>query len=189
MVEGSARRTVTGIEGFIRDVPDFPTPGIVYKDITPLLADRDAFSAAIEAMTDPWRGRSVDYVVGTEARGFILAAPMARALGAGFVPARKAGKLPSATIAQTYGLEYGTDSLEMHTESMAPGSNVVIIDDVLATGGTALATSQLVQALGVELLGFGFLIELSFLEGRERLSGHRVHSVISVSAPDPREES
>lgn len=188
MVEGSVDRAVTDIEGFIRDVPDFPNPGIIYKDITPLLADVEAFAHAVDAMSDPWRDLSVDFVVGVEARGFILGAPVAQALGAGFVPARKGGKLPSATISETYGLEYGTDSLEMHSDALAAGDRVVVIDDVLATGGTAAAAARLIDASGADLLGFGFLIELEFLDGRDHLPGRVIHSVLSVPGSQPDRE-
>ncbi len=175
-----ARRTVTQLEDLVRDVPDFPTAGIVYKDITPLLADPVAMASAIDAMAAPWLGSAVDFVVGVEARGFILAAPVARALEAGFVPARKPGKLPSATFSESYGLEYGHDSLEIHTDSLPAGSRVVIIDDVLATGGTAAAAARLVSASGADLLGFGFLIELPLLGGRSQLAGLAAHAVMSL---------
>jgi len=174
-----AHRAANRLAGMVRDVADFPAPGIDFKDITPLLADPEAMALTIEAMSEPWVGAGVDFVVGLEARGFILAAPIAGALGAGFIPARKPGKLPLPTFIEPYGLEYGNDSLEIHTDALPPGSRVVVIDDVLATGGTAAASARLVAASGAELLGFGFLIELTFLGGRSKLDGLSAHSVLS----------
>ncbi len=162
----------------VRDVPDFPTPGILYKDITPLLADPTAFDVAIEALARPWRDADVGVVVGVEARGFIVAAPVARALGVGFVPARKEGKLPWETNSEAYGLEYGADVLELHIDAVGPDQRVLVIDDVLATGGTAAATGRLVISAGAILVGYGFLLELAFLDGRSKLDGHRVESVM-----------
>ncbi len=157
----------------IRDVPDFPEPGVVFKDITPLLADHDAFSAAIEALAAAGRDDGgttvVDKVVGMEARGFILAAPVALALGAGFVPVRKAGKLPGATHAVSYSLEYGEATLEMHQDAVQPGDRVLLVDDVLATGGTVAATVDLVRTCGATVTGVAVLLELAFLRGRENL--------------------
>ena len=158
------------LDALIRDVPDFPQPGVVFKDITPLLADHDGFSAAIEALAGAGRdaeGRTVvDKVVGMEARGFILAAPVALALGAGFVPVRKAGKLPGPTHGVEYSLEYGTATLEVHQDAIAPGERVLLVDDVLATGGTVAATRQLVRLCGGTVAGIAVLMELSFLPGR-----------------------
>jgi adenine phosphoribosyltransferase len=153
----------------IRDVPDFPKPGIVFKDVTPLLADPAAFAHAIEALTGDFRAAGVDKVVGIEARGFILAAPVALACGAGFVPARKAGKLPGSRVGVSYELEYGNETVELHDDAFAPGDRVLIVDDVLATGGTAAATVELVEQLGGQVVGLAFLIELGFLGGARRL--------------------
>lgn len=172
------------LRSLVRDVADFPSPGIVFKDITPLLADPRGLATAVDAMTAPWVGQDVDMVVGIEARGFILGAPVARALGAGFVPARKQGKLPWATTAESYGLEYGDDVLELHVDALVADHRVLIVDDVLATGGTASAAGRLVASTGALLVGFGFLIELAFLGGRDRLGGHHVESVIVESADD-----
>lgn len=165
---------------FIRDIPDFPEPGIVYKDITPLLGDAVAFNAAIEAMVVPWADRSVDVVVGIEARGFLFGATIARQLGVGFVPVRKPGKLPFETSSIEYDLEYGTDALEMHRDAIVPAQRALIIDDVLATGGTAAAAAELIRRGGGELAGFGFLLELGFLAGRDRLTDISVESLILV---------
>jgi adenine phosphoribosyltransferase len=153
----------------VRDVPDFPKPGVVFKDVTPLLGDHVAFSTAVDWLVTHFGRGTVDKVVGIEARGFILAAPVAYHFGAGFVPARKAGKLPGTTRAVTYDLEYGEETLELHEDAIAPGERVLIVDDVLATGGTAAATTDLVEDLGGEVVGLGFLIELSFLGGASRL--------------------
>ena len=161
------------LERLVLDVPDYPEPGIVFKDITPLLADHDAFSTVIQALADAGRDESgatvVDKVIGMEARGFILAAPVALALGVGFVPVRKAGKLPSATYAVSYELEYGEATLEMHTDALAPGERVLLVDDVLATGGTAAATAELVERASATVHAFAVLMELSFLNGRDAL--------------------
>ncbi|MCS6801850.1 MAG: adenine phosphoribosyltransferase [Chloroflexota bacterium] len=162
----------------VRDIPDFPQPGIVFKDITPILADPAAFREAIRAMTEPWQQRGIDRVVGVESRGFIFGAPIALALNAGFVPVRKVGKLPHETIAQEYTLEYGTATLEIHKDAIRRGERVLIIDDLLATGGTINATAQLVELLGGHVVGIGFLVELDFLNGRQRLKGREVVSII-----------
>lgn len=153
----------------IRDIPDFPKPGVVFKDITPLLGDAAAFASCIDALSEPYAADGVHQVLGTEARGFILAAPVAYRFGAGFVPVRKAGKLPWEIERQEYELEYGTDLLEIHRDAVAPGDRVLIVDDVLATGGTAAATARLVEKLGATVVGFAFLIELDFLSGRDAL--------------------
>ncbi|KUL35185.1 adenine phosphoribosyltransferase [Streptomyces sp. NRRL F-4489] len=153
----------------ITDVPDYPEPGVVFKDITPLLADPAAFRALTAAFTDLCTRFRADKVVGLEARGFILAAPVAVAAGIGFVPVRKAGKLPGATLGQAYELEYGTAEIEMHADALAPGDRVLVIDDVLATGGTADASLQLIRRAGAEVAGLAVLLELGFLAGRERL--------------------
>jgi adenine phosphoribosyltransferase len=153
----------------IRDVPDFPKPGITFKDITPLLADPVAFAEVVDRLAEPFVGRGVTKVVGIEARGFVVAAPVAHRLGAGFVPVRKPGKLPWETASEAYELEYGTDELEVHLDAIAPGEKVLVVDDVIATGGTALAAARLVEGLGGEVVGLAFLIELAFLGGADRL--------------------
>jgi adenine phosphoribosyltransferase len=161
------------IAGLVRDVPDFPKPGVVFKDITPLLADPAGLAAVVDGLVEAFEGERVDKVVGIEARGFVVAAPLAVRLGAGFVPVRKVGKLPWTTHAEEYELEYGTDRLEVHQDAIAPGERVLIVDDVIATGGTAEATARLVELLGGEVVGLGFLIELGFLGGAARLGGRR----------------
>ena len=163
---------------FIRDVPDFPTRGVIFKDITPLLGDADMFVAAVEAMADPFDGDDVTKVVGIEARGFIFAGPIARRLGTGFVPIRKAGKLPHHVTHQDYELEYGSDRIEIHSDSIQPEDRVLIVDDVLATGGTGAASVHLINTLGAEVVGISVFIELNFLQGRDRLGGTNVHSVL-----------
>jgi adenine phosphoribosyltransferase len=163
--------TLGWLKDLIRDVPDFPQPGVVFKDITPLLADPTALTECVEALAAAFGMRRVDKVLGVEARGFIVAAPVALRLGAGFVPIRKAGKLPWEVQRETYSLEYGTDSLEVHKDALRPGERALIIDDVLATGGTASATARLVGRLGAETAGFGCIVELGFLGGRARLAG------------------
>ena len=162
----------------IRPVPDFPKPGILFRDITPLLADHDALAAAIAAMAEPWRAGTIDAVAAVEARGFLFAAPLALELGVGVIPVRKPGKLPADTIAHEYELEYGRDRLEMHRGVLAAGARVLVVDDVLATGGTAAACMRLVEAAGGTVAGAAFLVEIAPLGGRERLSPHRVESVI-----------
>jgi len=157
------------ITSHVRDVPDYPQPGVLFKDITPLLAEPKVFSAVVDALADSFG--QVDKVAGIEARGFILAAPVAYQTGAGFVPVRKKGKLPSATFAQEYQLEYGTATLEVHQDAFEPGDRVLIVDDVLATGGTARATTTLVRQAGAEVAGIAVLMELSFLNGRAALTG------------------
>lgn len=152
----------------IRDVPDFPRPGILFKDITPLLADPAGFAAMIDALAAPWRAAPPQVVMGIESRGFILGAALAQALGSGFVPMRKPGKLPARTLSQNYALEYGTDAIEVHADAVAPGTRVLIVDDVLATGGTLHAALQLARRLETEIVGAGMLIELDALGGRKR---------------------
>jgi adenine phosphoribosyltransferase len=169
------------LEAYIRDVPDFPKDGIVFKDITPLLASPEGFRAAIDRLASEYEDDGVTKLVGAEARGFILGGALAYRLGAGFVPARKPGKLPRDTASAEYQLEYGIDSLEMHKDSVVAGDRVVIIDDVLATGGTAAAKARLVRESGGEVVGFAFLLELDFLHGREKLGDERVISLIHVS--------
>ena len=166
------------LKDHIRDIPDFPSPGVVFKDITPLLADVDAFRFAVDAIADHYAGSDVDKVLGVEARGFIIAAPVAYRFGAGFVPVRKAGKLPWEIERQEYELEYGSSLLEIHKDAVAPGENVLIVDDVLATGGTAAASVDLVERLGANVLGLGFVIELAFLHGRDQLEGQDLVSLL-----------
>ncbi len=163
----------------IVDVPDFPTPGTVFKDISPLLADHVAFAAAVDAIVAHHGRGTVDKVVGIEARGFILAAPVAYHFGAGFVPVRKPGKLPLETHETPYSLEYGADVLQVHREAFTPGDRVLVVDDVLATGGTAAAALRLVEAAGAEPVGLSVLLELSFLHGRDALPGVDVHTLLT----------
>jgi adenine phosphoribosyltransferase len=162
----------------IRSVPDFPKTGILFYDITTLLQDAEGFRLAIDAMVTPFRDQHVDLIVGIESRGFIFGAAVADRLGTGFAPVRKPGKLPSATIRATYDLEYGSDSLEMHADAVRDGQRTVIIDDLLATGGTARATIDLVKKLGGHVVGLGFLIELVALNGRDKLAGESVQTVL-----------
>ncbi len=161
----------------VRDIDDFPTPGVSFRDITPLLGDGRSFARAITELACRFDDVKADRVLGMEARGFIIAAPVAYRMGAGFVPVRKAGKLPWAVVREEYSLEYGHDKLEIHRDAIHPGERILVIDDVLATGGTAAATVRLVEALGGVVLGVGVLIELEDLGGRARLEGHRVESL------------
>lgn len=167
---------------YIRDVPDFPKAGIVFKDITPLLRDASAFQAVISLMADPYLGQAVDYVVGVESRGFIFGAALAQKIGAGFIPVRKKGKLPAQTRAVTYALEYGTDTLEVHLDALKARQRVVVVDDVLATGGTIAAVLDLMAAVNADVLGVSFLMELTFLNGRAKISEKQnqppVHAII-----------
>jgi adenine phosphoribosyltransferase len=167
------------LAGLVRDVPDFPAPGVVFKDITPLLADPGGLAAVVDGLVEAFADVTVDKVVGIEARGFVLGAPLAMRLGAGFVPVRKVGKLPWSTHAQEYALEYGTDRLEVHQDAIAPGERVLVVDDVIATGGTAEAAARLVEQLGGEVVGLGFLLELAFLGGAARLGGRRHVSLLT----------
>jgi adenine phosphoribosyltransferase len=162
----------------IRHVPDFPKPGILFYDVTTLLRDPEGFRMAIDSMAEPYGGLGISAVVGVESRGFILASAIADRIGAGFVPVRKVGKLPSTTIRASYALEYGTDSLEMHSDAIEKGQNVLIVDDLLATGGTAGATVDLVHRLGGQVHGLAFLIELVALNGRSKLQGLNVRTVL-----------
>lgn len=162
----------------IRVIEDFPTDGISFKDITTLLKDADGLKECINQMADKFKDLSIDVIVGPESRGFIFATPLAYLLGTGFVPVRKPGKLPSDTVKYEYDLEYGTDSLEIHRDAILPGEKVLIIDDLLATGGTMMTAAKLVEKLGGEVVGLGFLIELEDLNGREKLSNYRVESLI-----------
>ncbi len=162
----------------IREIPDFPKPGILFYDITTLLKDPVAYKESIDLMLEPYRDEKIDLVVGMESRGFIFSAPMAYQLGAGLVPVRKLGKLPAETITVEYALEYGSNTLEIHRDAIQPGQTVLIVDDLLATGGTVKGTMELVERLKGEVVGLAFLVELDFLKGRERLGGRRVSSVI-----------
>ena len=184
MTDGSGRSLTTSLEELIRDVPDYPSPGVLFKDITPLLADHDTFTATVQALADGGRDETgatvVDKVLGMEARGFILAAPVALALGAGFVPVRKAGKLPRETHAVSYALEYGEATLEIHTDAVAPGERVLLVDDVLATGGTVAATRELVEACGGIVVGVAVLMELSALSGRDAVGPLPLTALLTV---------
>ena len=166
------------LKELIREVPDFPQPGISFKDITTLLRDPGGLKEAIQAMLAPFAGVEVDLVVGVESRGFILGVPLALELGCGFVPVRKPGKLPATTLKQEYALEYGTDAVEIHQDGIAPGQRVLLVDDLLATGGTMRATCQLVERLEADIVGLSFLVELLFLEGRKKLDGYRIETAI-----------
>lgn len=167
------------LKEFIRDIPDFPRPGVGFKDITPLLADPKAFATTIDLIHGHFAGHKVDKVIGIEARGFIVAAPVAYRFGAGFIPVRKAGKLPWRVEQEEYVLEYATDLLEIHGDAIGPGENTLIVDDVIATGGTAAATVRLVERLGGTVVGIGSIVELVFLGGRGKLSGYDVVSLIT----------
>lgn len=170
---------MTNFEDFIRNVPNFPIEGIQYKDITTLLKSGSMFPAAIDAMCEPFKDRDITAIVGIESRGFIFGAAMSYKMGIGFVPVRKPGKLPAETMVEEYQLEYGTDSLEIHVDGLKQDDEVLIVDDVLATGGTAAATCRLIERLGANITAVSFLIELSFLNGREKLGDREVHSLIS----------
>jgi adenine phosphoribosyltransferase len=173
---------MSDLHAFIRDIPDFPKPGIVFKDITPLLVNASALDAAVVELAAWARPLEVDLVVAAEARGFILGGALARELDAGFVPARKPGKLPWDTVSAEYVLEYGVDALEMHADALADGARVLLHDDLLATGGTARALAELVERAGGVIVGCGFLVELGFLDGRNRLAGYDVHALVSFDA-------
>jgi adenine phosphoribosyltransferase len=166
------------LSSLIRDVPDFPKQGVTFKDITPLLADPAAFSSAVDAIVVNFGRGKIDKVVGIEARGFIIAAPVAYHFGAGFVPLRKAGKLPAQTVEETYELEYDTATLAVHSDGLAPGDRVLIVDDVLATGGTARAACNLVERAGATVAGLAFVIELEFLKGAEKIDGYDFRSLL-----------
>jgi adenine phosphoribosyltransferase len=167
------------VQSYIRAIPDFPIPGILFRDITPLLKDKQGFKAAIDLFVERFKGRDIDYVVGIEARGYMLGAPLAYAIGAGFVPVRKPGKLPYSKLSESYALEYGTNSLEIHADALGNGDRVIVVDDLLATGGTAAATRRLLERLGAEVAGFAFLIELEALKGRDVLEGVDVTTFIT----------
>lgn len=166
----------------IRIIPDFPEPGISFKDITTLLQDGEALREVVRQMADAFRNDRIDVVVGVESRGFIFGSPVAYELGVGFVVVRKPGKLPAATHQVEYSLEYGSDTLEMHKDAIEPGQRVVIVDDLLATGGTIAAAADLVRRAGGEIVGYSFVIELAHLKGRERLKGERIHTLVSYDA-------
>jgi adenine phosphoribosyltransferase len=174
--------TSADLGALVRDIPDFPQPGIVFKDITPLLASPRGLDAAVSGLVDYARDREIDFVIGAEARGFLLGPAVARDLGAGFVLARKPGKLPHDTVRAEYLLEYGTDALELHSDAVASGARVLVHDDLLATGGTARALCELVEQLGGQVAGCAFLIELAFLDGRARLAGYDVHALVRYDA-------
>ncbi|GAC1355174.1 MAG: adenine phosphoribosyltransferase [Vulcanimicrobiaceae bacterium] len=166
------------VTALIRAIPDFPIPGILFRDITPLLKDKDGFKAAVDLFVDHYKGHSIDYVVGIEARGYMLGAPLAYAIGAGFVPVRKPGKLPGTKLKEEYALEYGTNSLEIHDDAVGHGQRVLIVDDLLATGGTANATRKLLERLGAKIVGYAFLIELADLQGRAQLGDFDIMSFV-----------
>lgn len=170
------------LRAMVREVADFPKPGVGFKDITTVLKDAEAFREVVRIMAEPYRSNKPDLIVGIESRGFILGAPIAYELGCGFVVVRKAGKLPAETISMTYQLEYGEDTLEIHKDAIAPGQKVVIVDDLLATGGTIAATAQLIEQLHAKIIGFSFFIELSFLSGRRYLEGYDIRSLITYDA-------
>lgn len=172
------------LRDYIRSIPGFPKAGIVFRDITPLLADGAALREAVKQLADQLRHKKPELIVGAEARGFIFAAGVALELGAGFAPVRKPGKLPSKTLEYAYELEYGNDTLAMHADAVQPGQRVALVDDLLATGGTALACAKMVEKLGGEVVGCGFVIELSFLPGREKLSKYQVHSLIDYKSEE-----
>lgn len=166
------------LKEWIRDVPDFPKKGIIFKDITTLLKNPGALKETIDLMTERYSNRHIDQVIGIESRGFIFGTALAYQLGTGFIPVRKPGKLPAPTERVTYQLEYGDDSLEIHKDAVVPGQNILIVDDLLATGGTASAVAQLVERLNGNVAGLGFIIELTFLKGRDKLKGYDVHTLI-----------
>ncbi len=168
-----------GLKAKIRNIPDFPKKGILFRDITTLLKDSDAFEKAILALAQPYKRKKIDLITAIEARGFILGAALAYELGVGIVPVRKKGKLPAETMSVTYKLEYGEDTLEVHKDAINAGARVLIVDDLLATGGTTLATIELVKKLRGEIVGISFLVELSDLKGREKLAGYPVNSIIT----------
>ena len=174
----TSRNDASLLSMMIRSVPNFPEPGIDFKDITPILRDPASLRQAVDAMTDPFRELHVDLIVGLESRGFLFGMPIAYNLGVGFIPVRKAGKLPSETIGVNYNLEYGSNSLEIHRDAITSGQNVLLVDDLLATGGTMAASIGLVEQLGGHIVGASFLIELPILNGRHQLQPHTVHSVI-----------
>jgi adenine phosphoribosyltransferase len=170
--------TYPRIRAAIRDIPDFPKPGVLFKDITPILGDPALFAEVIDELSARYQPMQIDKIAAMESRGFIFGAPLAQKIGAGFVPLRKFGKLPHTTVAETFNLEYGTETLEVHTDAIAPGERVLIIDDLLATGGTAEAAVRLVKRIGGDVVEIAFVVELAFLDGRKRLSGIPVYSMV-----------
>lgn len=169
---------VEDLKAAIREIPDWPKKGILFYDVTTLLKKSDCFEQTVEALTYPFRGKGIDLVLGIEARGFIFAPPVAYALKAGFVPVRKPGKLPAAKLQVEYELEYGTDSLEIHQDAIVPGQRILIVDDLIATGGTAGAVAGLVEKMGATVVGLDFVVELTFLKGRDKLQKYNVHSLL-----------
>ncbi|MDO4442897.1 MAG: adenine phosphoribosyltransferase [Slackia sp.] len=176
--------TAYDFERSIVDIPDYPEPGVVFKDITPLIADAEGFSAVIEAIAGHFENAGITKVIGAEARGFMVGAPVAHRLGAGFVPARKPGKLPRETVSESYALEYGTDALEVHADAIGPDDVVLLVDDLVATGGTAVAQARLVERLGARLAGMGFLMELAFLDPRTAIAQATDAEVFSLVRVD-----
>ena len=176
---------ITELQSLVRAIPDFPKPGILFRDITPLIKDAGAFKAAIDMLADAYRGQKIDYVVAIEARGYLVGAPMAHALGAGLIPVRKPGKLPYETLKADYALEYGTNTLEVHSDALGNGERVIIADDLLATGGTASATKSLVEQLGGKVVGFAFRIELTDLHGRDKLGDPPVTTLMTFCGQRP----
>lgn len=175
---------INKLASMIHDVPDFPKPGVMFKDFTPLLADSSSLALAVELMANPYRGKGIDLVVGAESRGFIFGIAIAQALSAGFVPVRKPGKLPRSVHGVDYALEYGTDRLELHQDALLKGQRVLLVDDLLATGGTMQASCQLVEKTGAQIAGITVLIELTFLNGRQKLDGYGdLHSVLEYASP------
>ncbi len=166
------------IKSLIRDVPDFPKPGILFKDITPLIGDAEGLTSTLDLLAEPYAGKGVTAVVGMESRGFIFGVSVAERLGVGFVPVRKPGKLPAETVSEEYELEYGTDTLQMHKDALGPNDKVLVVDDLLATGGTAAATVRMIESLGASIAGIAFVIELDFLKGRERLGDYDLCSLL-----------
>jgi adenine phosphoribosyltransferase len=166
------------LKAAIREIPDWPKPGILFYDITTLLKQGNRFAQAIDALTGPYKDKKIDVVLGMEARGFIFAPTVAYALGAGFVPVRKPGKLPAEKLRVSYELEYGTDSLEIHKDAIIPGQRALIVDDLIATGGTAKAVAEMTEAMGAKVAGLAFMVELTFLKGREKLGGYDIHSLL-----------
>lgn len=181
-LERDERIRITKLRELIRDIPDFPKPGIVFKDITPLLGDAAGLSLAVEYLTQPFRQSRIDSVVGAESRGFIFGTAVARNLSAGFVPIRKPGRLPADTISEEYKLEYGSDNMEIHRDAIHPGDRILIVDDLLATGGTMSACCRLVTALGGTIVGIAVLIELAFLNGRDQLRDYAFHSILTYDS-------
>ncbi len=176
---GSRGGDYEDLKALVRAIPDFPQEGVIFRDITPLLCDPEAFGRVIPALWAPWEGERIDKVLGVEARGFILAAPVALHMSAGFVPVRKPGKLPHEVEQEEYELEYGTDAVEVHKDAISPGERVLIVDDVIATGGTAAAVVRLVEKLGGEVAGLSFLIQIVALGGMSRLSRYRAHALLA----------